>query len=255
MPPFIDLTGQKFNRLTVIKRIKPDYPTSWECCCSCGNTVIVTTNSLRSKKTQSCGCLRRELGAKMLTTHGMYGSPEHRAWRHMKERCCNPNTKDFKNYGGRGITVCNEWRKSFMAFFNHVGKKPSPKHSIDRINNDGNYEPSNVRWADRKTQNNNSRRNYLITIDGITKNIAQWAEARGISRLTICNRLHMGWSPEKSVLHPVRHLRSETINVNGVIKTTKQWAKIINVRPGVITNRLTRGWSPERAVTQPVNSK
>lgn len=252
MPPFIDLTGKPFGRLTVRKQIHGTKYTSWECSCSCGQIIIATTNSLRSKKTKSCGCLRRELGAKMLTTHGMNNSPEHRAWRHMKERCCNPNTKDFKNYGGRGITICEEWRKSFMAFFNYIGKKPHKNYSIDRINNNGNYEPGNTKWSDKKTQANNSRRNYHITIDGVTKNIAQWADEKSISRFTICNRLHMGWSPEKSVLHPARRLRSDIIEINGVEKTTKQWSAITGISTGAITKRLNRGWSPERAVTQQV---
>lgn len=255
MPPLIDLTKKQFGRLTVLKQIKNAKHTTWECRCSCGNIVLVTTNSLRSGKTKSCGCLSKEVVTKRMTTHGMYGTPEYRTWQHMIGRCHNPTDSDFKNYGSRGIKVCQEWRNDFMVFFNYIGKRPSLKHSVDRINNNGNYGPGNVRWASRKTQANNSRHNRLITIDGVTKNIAQWATFMGISRLTICNRLFNDWSPEKSVLHPIRPLRTRTINVNNVIKTTEQWAKIMNIRPGLITQRLRRGWTPERAVTQPINSK
>lgn len=255
MPPFIDLTGEQFGHLTVIKQVQNIKYTSWECRCSCGNIATITTNSLRTKKTKSCGCLSREVTKKRMTTHGMYGSPEHRAWRHMKERCYNPNAKDFKNYGARGIKVCKKWRKSFMAFFNYIGKKPHKNFSIDRINNNGNYCPGNVRWTNRKTQANNSRRNCLITIDGVTKNIIQWAETMGISKLTICNRLHMGWPHEKAILHPVRHLRTEIIKVDGISHTTKQWAKLTGIPPNAITKRLSRGWNPKDAVSLPLKKQ
>ena len=255
MPPFIDLTKQNFNRLTILERIKNTNPIRWECQCACGNTTTATTNSLRTKKVQSCGCLRKELTTKRMTTHNMSRSPEYKSWTHMIGRCHNPTDQDFKNYGGRGIEVYQEWRDSFLAFYNYIGKRHSKKHSIDRINNEGNYCPGNIRWADRKTQNNNSRRNHLITIDGVTKTIAQWAKTMDISPLTICNRLQNNWTPEKSCLHPVRPHREDIITVNGIPKTTKQWAKTMNIRPGLITQRLLRGWSPEAAVFTPLNKK
>jgi hypothetical protein len=157
MPKFIDLTGDQYSRLTVISQAgqMDSGHRRWLCRCSCGSEVTVAGTELRSGDTKSCGCLRRETTAKLNVTHKMTSAPEYRTWATIIRRCTNKNTKDYKYYGGRGISVCAEWVGNFEAFFQHVGKKPSPKYSIDRIDNNGNYEPGNVRWATHQQQMQN----------------------------------------------------------------------------------------------------
>jgi hypothetical protein len=165
---FQDLTGQKFTRLLVIKSAKSiGNGTRWLCQCDCGSKKVIRDCHLRNGSTQSCGCWRRERATAANITHGAtrHGQPipEWTTWASMNQRCENPKRKDFKNYGGRGITVCEEWRHSFPAFFAHIGPKPSPKHTLDRYpNNDGNYEPGNVRWATYSEQNRNKRRHHKL---------------------------------------------------------------------------------------------
>lgn len=161
-----DLTGQRFGRLRVLRCLGPYKATPssepkvmWRCICDCGNERKVVRGSLVSGLTQSCGCLNRESAKRRHTTHGGTGEVLYSTWRKMIERCYDKKCPGFKYYGGRGIKICKEWRKDFRAFANHMGKKPSPQHSIDRYpNNDGDYEPGNVRWATREQQAKNRRR-------------------------------------------------------------------------------------------------
>lgn len=158
---FLDLTGRRFGRLIVAERMsRINRGTRWDCLCDCGKHITVYAHNLASGCTSSCGCLQREARAAR-ATHGQYRnnsvSPEIKAWEKMRERCLNPKDISYKNYGGRGITVCKRWL-SFDNFLSDMGKRPSPKHSLDRINNDGIYEPSNCRWATRTEQNRNRRK-------------------------------------------------------------------------------------------------
>jgi hypothetical protein len=169
MAKFQDLTGANFGRLTVIsyRGKNRNGKSVWLCHCSCGNATSAEISQLNAGKVTSCGCLARDLAksrtAKVMKSHGHSAkgirSPEYNAWRHMNQRCSNPDYKQWKDYGGRGISVCPEWRESFEAFLDDVGPRPSPELTLDRIQNDGNYEPGNVRWADRTIQSQN-RRNY-----------------------------------------------------------------------------------------------
>lgn len=134
--------------------------------------------------------------------HGMDRSPEQRAWIGMRQRCLNPNKREYPHYGGRGITVCKEWLSSFEAFFAHVGPRPSPKHSLDRIDVNGNYEPGNVRWATQKEQIENTRVVRLVTLNGKTQSISAWEREMGLSRGQVRSREKAGWNLEQAILTP-----------------------------------------------------
>lgn len=134
--------------------------------------------------------------------HGMSQTKEYKVWQSIKQRCTNPKATHYDRYGGRGITMCDEWMNSFIAFYEHVGSKPSPSHEIDRIENHLGYEPGNVRWSTHKQQMNNNSRNRHLTYRGKTYNIMQWSEKTGIHHNTIQRRLNLGWSHEKILTTP-----------------------------------------------------
>lgn len=207
----IDLTGQKFGRLTVVEAgdSTPGGTVRWNCACSCGKTALVRGSSLRSGHTRSCGCLLLEIAAQVNRRHGMHLSPEFTAWKGMWHRCTRPAYHLYASYGGRGIKVCEEWR-SFEAFYADMGAKPTAKHSIDRINPDGNYERGNCRWATATEQQRNKRTNVLATVDGITASVTEHCERLGSSRNAAYCRLRKGFSPEVAVdPRPLREIRKE----------------------------------------------
>jgi hypothetical protein len=191
MKACFDLTGQKFNRLTVIKFSHTDKHrfNKWECICDCGKKVIANSAQLKSGGTKSCGCYKNELCAKLKQiTHGHSKrsgvTAEYRAWCKLKERCNDVNDKRYPDYGGRGIKVCERWLNSFENFFEDMGKKPSPKHSVEREDNDKGYSPGNCVWATKRVQSRNTRRNHWEEYGGERMVIQDWAE-----RLQVDNRL------------------------------------------------------------------
>jgi hypothetical protein len=152
--PLYDLTGIRFGRLTVVSLVPSNRsPYYWHCQCDCGKTLNAEPNLLISGGVKSCGCLRKEL----LRTHGYSHLWEYGCWWAMVSRCCNPNDSSYKNYGGRGIKVCDRWIDSFEDFFKDMGERPGSEYSIDRKDNNGNYEPGNCRWATRSQQQRNKR--------------------------------------------------------------------------------------------------
>lgn len=194
----IDLTGMKFGKLLAIARNGsrqngPGTCPTWLCLCDCGNMKTISAPNLRSGVTQSCGCIQRR--------HGMFGTPEYSAWNSMMRRCLNKKQANYKNYGGRGITVCEKW-KDFAVFFEDMGPRPSQAHSLDRINNMGNYEPSNCRWATWTQQARNKRNSRVLIVAGESATVPEWAEKTGLGRSTIKERLRRGWDPERAVTTP-----------------------------------------------------
>jgi hypothetical protein len=205
-----DLTGQRFGRLAVIRLDGRKHgKATWLCRCDCGaDRPGVYGNSLVKGSTTSCGCARRETCSRRMkrinTTHGMTYSPEFNTWSSMLDRCQRPNHKSYPQYGGRGITVCERWAKSFADFYADMGPRPSPNHSIDRIDNDGPYAPGNCRWATRDVQAGNTGCNHHLTFRGRTMILADWARETGLSREVLTYRLSRGWSVEKALTAPLR---------------------------------------------------
>lgn len=180
--------GDQYGRLHLLAVISRSgaHETLWLCCCICGTEVVKTRHGIAAGKTKSCGCYKIK--------HGDAAAPEYKLRARMIQRCHSPQNSSFERYGGRGITVCKRWRDSYSAFLADVGRKPSREHSLDRIDNNGNYEPGNVRWATRKEQMRNTRANRRLTFNGRTLTCAEWAEVLGINTKTLSGRLHRGWS-------------------------------------------------------------
>ncbi len=192
-----DLTGMMFGRLTVIKLIPNRSPREWECLCSCGSIGTKRGSDLTSGKSKSCGCLSRELTSKLFQRHGMTNTPTYRSWSAMITRCTNHNRNGASNYIGRGISVCERWLNSFEYFLKDMGERPDGK-TLDRFpNQNGNYEPGNCRWATIKEQGNNTRRCRIISYNGKTQNITQWATELGVSQFTLFDRLRRGLEPSE----------------------------------------------------------
>lgn len=208
--------GDIFDHWTVLSCAEPSrYGTRWLCQCVCGTKRPVRTSHLRSRASKSCGCIHQHGESRISRSqHGMYLSPEYRAWAHMIERCHNPGAQSYANYGGRGIRVCERWRVSFVAFMADMGQRPSPHHSIDRFpDNNGNYEPENCRWAIPKQQMRNTRRNRLLTHAGKTMCLTDWALETGLNYVTILGRLRRGWSVGQALSTPPAKPKATTCNI------------------------------------------
>ena len=196
----IDLSGNTYGRLAVIKRVpNKGKSTRWLCKCICGGEVVVLGDNLKSGHTKSCGCIASESKSRRSTTHGPARpgklSKLFVAWQGMKARCYNDKSSSYRNYGGRGIKVCDRWLNSFENFLEDVGDAPSVNHSIDRIDPNGNYETGNVRWATRAQQNNNKRGVIKICFYGTTKTISEWSKCLGIPHGTLYSRYRQGMTP------------------------------------------------------------
>ena len=207
----INIAGMTFGRLTVLYRVgqHKKYGVMWKCTCSCGNETVAGTCNLRGGKTKSCGCLRteaRSISGKNNKKHGHavsgVTSQTYKSWRSMMSRCYQETNISFKYYGMKGISVCDRWH-DFANFVADMGERPDGK-SIDRINLSGNYEPINCRWATQKEQQNNRSTNVLISFNGKTQTLGQWASELGINKCTLQQRIAHGWSEDKAISTPVR---------------------------------------------------
>lgn len=203
--------GAVYGRLTVTgpsALIPSDHNRSTPVQCSCGTILRVLKGSLIHNTTKSCGCLREEVLAKNKTTHNMSHTPEFKAWCHMRQRCDNPNDAAYKHYGARGIVYCDEW-KTFENFIADVGLKPSKTYTLERLDTNGNYERSNVVWADIVTQRNNTRNSVRVPYKGELLTIKELAKIATVAEHVLSNRLRVyGWPVEKALHTPVGSVRS-----------------------------------------------
>jgi len=204
-PRFKDLTGQVFGRLTVLSYAGPvgrNRNSSWLASCECGSEKIFRGTALTRGTTKSCGCIVVEMMKLRRTTHGKAGGVIYRIWSGMIQRCTNLAHPSYERYGARGIAVCERWRKSFEAFLEDMGVRPAGKVSIERMENEGNYEPGNCVWSDDKWQARNKRNNILVEFDDVTLTLIEWAEILEIPYATLYRRLKVGWSVQKAFTTP-----------------------------------------------------
>lgn len=261
--PLIDLTGMQFGRLTVLKRVEKPLGSKetgafWLCKCSCGHDIVVYGNKLRSGHTKSCGCYRRDTSIIVDTKHGMKNTRLYRVWKHMKARCLNPNDKRYKDYGGRGIQICDDWKNDFASFYKWaVSNGYNNNLSIERIDVNGNYCPENCKWIKMAEQAWNKRNSYKLTLNGETHCISEWAQITGIPVTTLTARIkENGWDVEKALTTPInvkghyRKVNSRYVTYNGETHTVTEWASILGINAGTIFNRLNRGCTAEKALSK-----
>lgn len=195
---FKDITGQVFGRLTILGFSHQDerYKSFWLCQCACGNTHVGQGYKLTSGELVSCGCFQKERqreSGKRHRTHGHgYGTQVYKAWQSLKDRCLNPKHRQYSEYGGRGITVCERWQQSFENFLADMGE-PAQGMSLDRIDNNGPYSPENCQWATRLEQQNNRRATHMLTYNDRTQSLSDWITELHLNRPLVLYRLRYGW--------------------------------------------------------------
>lgn len=252
MPKLVNIVGMKFSRLTVLERVadRERGCPRWRCLCVCGNETEAESGPLKNGGVKSCGCLASERArAGINKRHGMSRTPIYGVWSKMKDRCTNTKVQSYAAYGGRGITVCERWQ-SFDLFFADMGERPSPNHSIDRIDNDGPYSPENCRWVGSVLeQRKNCRDNRRITYKGETLILAEWERKTGFSADVISSRIAAGWDIDRVMTEPTWNQKS--ITVNGQTKTIMQWSRLTGIGRTTIRARLQRGWPPEKLFLKP----
>lgn len=207
-----DYTGEKFGRLTVLQRLRQydGKNTFYKCLCECGKETIVDGRNLKTGNTKSCGCFQSQRRIEVNITHGGTYTRLYNIWCGMKARCYNPNSEKYKNYGARGIKICEQWVNDFHNFSEwakvngFVEKASYGQCTIDRINVDGDYSPENCRFTTLKEQMNNTTRNRYIEYNGNIKTVSQWSDYSGINQSCLLRRLKLGWSIEKALLTPIR---------------------------------------------------
>jgi hypothetical protein len=231
--------NKKFGRWLVVRQA----PSSncgvqmWECICDCGKEVVVRGVNLSSGGSLSCGCYKTEIKTK----HKLAHTPEYQAWADMKSRCFNINIPSFKHYGGRGISVCSEWINSFETFYKDMGARPSPDHSLDRRNVNGNYEPGNCRWATWVEQCRNQRNNLFVDYQGTKITLAELSEKTGISYPTLASRIARGMTGDESVDTPIPKRNFKLYTLNGETKNCREWARHYGLNEKAVYYQVNKG--------------
>lgn len=246
-----NLVGSKFGKLKVIKQSDTkNNKRYWECICDCGNKTIVPTSRLKNGHIKSCGCLSREITTKRNMKHGKGHTRLYKIWAGIKKRCLNKKCISYKNYGGRGIIICDEWKDSFEIFYEWSMNNGYNKNlTIDRIDVNGNYEPNNCRWITMKEQSNNKRDNRYITINSQTKTLSEWSDYYKINPKVVENRINRyKWSIEEAFEIVPRKRKGVTYTYNGVTKTIVEWSEIYGVSRDKLYYRLIKSnWNPDKA--------
>lgn len=253
--------GLTYHWLTILKNVgavgEKDTGIYYLCRCVCGKEINAKGSDLVRGAKKSCGCLRLFMGVPH-ENHKGYKSRLYKIWGCMKSRCSCQNKSDpnYWNYYLRGIKVCEEWVRSFKSFREWaIQNGYSEKLTLDRKDNDGNYTPSNCRWATRKVQSNNTRRNVMIDYNGKVQSISDWANEFGINQSTLYHRVTRYGIPfdEAISFFIKRKVRLDTrmATVGGVTKTIREWAQQFGIDRSVIVSRLNKGWDDERAITTP----
>lgn len=257
---FRDLTGQKFERLTAISKVegRRKKGTYWLCRCDCGNYVEVYSGNLTNGRQKSCGCYSKDHPSRR--THGMRKTRLYNTWSKMKDRCNNPNSNRYEYYGGRGIKLCDEWQR-FEPFYKWAMENGySDSLTIDRIDVNGDYTPTNCRWTDIVTQMNNMTTNVRFMYNGKNMTISEIARETGFPKDLLYSRLEKGYSLEESLKYQAGELpwdppNSRYITWNEKTLNMDQWARELGMRPGALRYRLNEAkWSIEKAFTTPVKA-
>lgn len=232
-----NLAGRKFGRWTVIFAFGRR---RWCCACDCGVVRMVIVGDVKNGKSTNCGCVLRAKTSARNTTHGKAGTPEHRAWKHIKGRCHNPKHARYADYGGRGIFVCAKWRDDFPAFLRDMGERPSDQHTIDRTDNEKGYEPGNCRWATRQEQSLNKRSSVRLAMCGRVMPLSEWAKALGVDYTTLHHRYRQGWPVDRLLGDPVLP-KPELIRWDGQELTLKGWADALGIPYTTLHARRRKG--------------
>lgn len=256
-----DRMGLRFGRLTVIDKLEiRGLPTGWKCKCDCGEEIYAVGHNLDKGNTQSCGCLAQE----SRTTHGLTSSRVYVIWKSMHQRCRNPNAHGHENYGGRGIRICERWN-IFENFLEDMGHPPS-RHSLERMDNNGHYEPDNCRWATQTDQLNNRRTNHVLEAFGKSQTLTQWSREYGIPTTTLKNRIYRAGMSIEAALQAEVHAgrkydgspRKKTprkdcvmLEAFGKRQNLAGWSRETGMKTATIKSRIKEGMPVEEALTAP----
>lgn len=247
-----NLVGQQFSRLTVLERAGSDKRGSalWKCQCTCGRITTALTYQLKSGAKKSCGCLSKEKATKRLLKHSESNTRLYKVWKGIKRRCYNANDSQYKNYGGRGIKMCQEWKDNYIAFRDFMLSKgydetlPFRAQTIERIDVNGDYEPCNCKLVTMKEQNINKRCNHKVTYKGVTKTLTEFADELGLDAENLYNRINnYGYSVEEAIEKPVRkcsHKNAPKYTVDNKTLTLSEWALYLGLTRSQLKSKTRR---------------